>query len=64
MPAGIKLMIGKAIKMSQFEDYLFMGVVTTIIVPIAIVGVVAISPIILIGYTFCKIMDTLDKPLF
>ncbi len=57
-------MIGKAIKMSQFEDYLFMGVVTTIIVPIAIVGVVAISPIILIGYTFCKIMDTLDKPLF
>jgi len=54
-------MIGKVLKMSQFEDYLFMGVVATIIAPIAVVGVIALSPIILVGYTICKIMDTIER---
>ena len=64
-------MIGKAIKMDKipaflddFDDYLFTGLFLTILLPFMLIGVAVLSPVIFIGYTFCKIMDTLDKPLF
>jgi len=50
--------------LDDFDDYLFTGLFLTILVPFMLIGVAILSPVIFVGYTFCKIMDAFDKPLF
>jgi len=48
----------------DFDDYLFTGLFLTVLLPFMLIGVAILSPVIFVGYTFCKIMDAFDKPLF